>query len=278
MGLKKDVAKPKEFLQGRIAFDEEAVKKGYNLLDTWPSMVIPSECLISLSSGINAQEDVQEDLLRAEQVGKLQAERFIEERIKSNVVGFYETIKKKLKTFTSMLTTEKLAVKDKEIVIRADRDLFARLLVIREKREVSMKDFLSYSLGPAAWSLATPIGNVYKSAKSDILTCLEKKINLANQIPADAARVYDGMCIIRQLKTGFGIFGDLSDYVLKRITFNGSALIFFITDQYWKVSIKSCERTKRSRSGSIRITAMRLEEKLPKQQKKYLSLGSKRNF
>ena len=28
MGLKKDVAKPKEFLQGRIAFDEEAVKKG----------------------------------------------------------------------------------------------------------------------------------------------------------------------------------------------------------------------------------------------------------
>ena len=113
MGLKKDVAKPKEFLQGRIAFDEEAVKKGYNLLDTWPSMVIPSECLISLSSGINAQEDVQEDLLRVEQVGKLQAERFIEERIKSNVVGFYETIKKKLKTFTSMLTTEKLAVKDR---------------------------------------------------------------------------------------------------------------------------------------------------------------------
>ena len=47
-----------EFLQGRIAFDEEAVNKGYNLLDTWPSMVIPSDCLISLSSGINAQEDV----------------------------------------------------------------------------------------------------------------------------------------------------------------------------------------------------------------------------
>ena len=163
-------------------------------------------------------------------------------------------------------------------MIRVDRDLFARLLVIREKRGVSMKDFLSYSLGPAAWSLATPIGNVYKSAKSDILTCLEKKINLANQILADTARVYDGMCIIRQLKTGFGILRDLSDYVLKRITFNGSALTFFITDQYWKVSVKSCERTKRSRSGSIRITAMRFEEKLPKQQKKYLSLGLKRNF
>ena len=33
-------------------------------------MFIPSECLISLLSGINAQEAVKKDLLRAEQVGK----------------------------------------------------------------------------------------------------------------------------------------------------------------------------------------------------------------
>ena len=39
-------------------------------------------------------EDVQKDLLRAEEVGKLQAERFNAERIKRNV-GFYERIKKK---------------------------------------------------------------------------------------------------------------------------------------------------------------------------------------
>ena len=32
--LKKDVAKPKELQQGRIAFDEEAIKKCYNSLDT----------------------------------------------------------------------------------------------------------------------------------------------------------------------------------------------------------------------------------------------------
>ena len=130
-----------------------------------------------------------ERFTKAEQVGKLQAERFIEERIKSNDVGFYETIKKnKLKTLTSLLTTEK-------VVIQADHDLFARSLVIREKREVSMKDFLRYSLGPVAWSLATPIGNVYKSTKLDLFTYLEKKINLVNQIPADAARVYDGLCV-----------------------------------------------------------------------------------
>ena len=52
--LKRDVAKQKELQQGKIAFDEEAVKKCYSFLDTWQSMLIPSECLISLSSGINA--------------------------------------------------------------------------------------------------------------------------------------------------------------------------------------------------------------------------------
>ena len=189
-------------------------------------MFIPSECLISRSYGINAQEDVQKDLLRAEQVGKLPAERFIEERIKSNDVGFYETVKKnKLKTLTSMLATEKVAVKDKEVVIRADRDLFAWLLVIRETREVSMKDFVGYSLAPAVWSLLTAIGNVCKSTKSDLLTCLEKKTNLVSQIPAAASRAYDGMCIIDQLPTGLDAIGDLSDNVLKKIIITVSSLI-----------------------------------------------------
>ena len=117
--------------------------------------------------------------------------------------------------------------------------------MIREKREASMKDFLSYLLGPVAWSLATAIGNACKSTKSDLLTCLEKKINLVNQIPAGAARVYDDMCITGQSTTGFDTFGDPSDYVLKRITSNSSAPFFFITDQYRKVSIMSCQHTKR---------------------------------
>ena len=151
-----------------------------------------------LLSGINAQKVEQKDLLRAEQVGKLQAERFTEERIKSNDTGFYKTIKKnKLKTFTSILAKENVSVKDR--CCGTGWSWFVLwLLVIWEKRDVSMKDFLRYSFGPVAWSLATPTENVFKSAKSDLLTCLENKINLVNQIPPDAARMYDGMCIIRQ--------------------------------------------------------------------------------
>ena len=65
-------------------------------------------------SGINAQEVEQKDLLRAQQVGKLQAEIFIEERVEGNDTGFYKTIKKnKLKTFTSILAKENVSVKDR---------------------------------------------------------------------------------------------------------------------------------------------------------------------
>ena len=128
-----------------------------------------------------------------------------------------------------------------------------------------MKNFLKYSSSPVAWSLATPIENVCKYTKSDFLTWLENNINLVNQIPADAARVYDGMCIIRQLPTGFDNFQGISDYVLKRITSPSSALIFFFLPL---INTGKCQLSlvcAPSRSGSMRITTMRPEQMLPKQ-------------
>ena len=62
--------------------------------------------------------------------------------------------------------------------------------------------------------------------------------------------------------------------IWRTITSNDSDHIFFITDQYWKDSIKSCERNRRANTGSIRLTAARLEQKLAKQMKKYLSIDA----
>ena len=77
--------------------------------------------------------------MRAESVAKRRADEFTEQRIKHKHVEFYKTIKKnKLKTFTTMLSTQKVSVNRKDAVIRTDRFLFAKLLVIREKRGVSI--------------------------------------------------------------------------------------------------------------------------------------------
>lgn len=85
------------------------------------------------------------------------------------------------------------------------------------------------------------------------------------------ARVYDSICIIHQLPTGFNTFGYPFDYVLNSITSNSSADIFLITGQY---GIVLTDHSRQGRSGSIKITAIRPEQKLPMQQKKYLYLGS----
>ena len=58
------------------------------------------------------------------------------------------------------------------------------------------------------------------------------------------------------------------------ITSNDSDRVFFIKDQYWKDSIKSCERNRRANAGSICLIAARLEQKLPKQIKKYFSIDA----
>ena len=60
----------------------------------------------------------------------------------------------------------------------------------------------------------------------------------------------------------------------KGITVNNSAHIFFITDQYWDLTMKSCEMNRPAHSGSIRVTEYHPEQKLPKQLKDYLSIGA----
>ena len=81
---------------------------------------------------------------------------------------------------------------------------------------------------------------------------------------------------MHQLPKYLETLGDLSSYALKKITSNDSDHVFFITDQYWKDSIKSYERNRRANTGSFRLTAASLEQKLPKKMKKYLSIDVKK--
>ena len=85
--------------------------------------------------------------------------------------------------FTTMLSTQKVSVNGKDVVIRADRALFARLLVIREKRGVSIKELLQYFLDPIAWSLATREGNIFNYVKSKLQNVLEGKMSLVDSVP-----------------------------------------------------------------------------------------------
>jgi len=85
-----------------------------------------------------------------------------------SLVKFHDTLKKqKLKTFTSM-SKAKTIKKDKgeETVIRADRNLFSRMIIIAEIRQLHMQEVLKHPLGPLPSSLATSNGWPRKTSKA----------------------------------------------------------------------------------------------------------------
>ena len=70
-------------------------------------------------------------------------------------------------------------------------------------------------------------------------------------------------------------FGEVADYVLKKITMGNGRIAFFVTDQYVEYSIKSMEREKRSSGGTMRVDVLRRDQNVPKQFSKFL--GSPEN-
>ena len=116
-----------------------------------------------------------------------------------------------------------------------------------------------------------------KTVKSKLLDAAESDVDDAtvSALPDECVRVLDGMVIIQQLPSVcLATFGDISEYVLKRITSNLSKVIYMATDQYYDCSLKGSERKRHASAGNIRVQINRRDQKPPKQFKKYLSDGS----
>ena len=109
-----------------------------------------------LTSGIEANEGVRDDMMNAEENA---LGIFIKDQMESNETDMFLPIPKmKLKMFESQKGRKSCKINNKTLTLKADRDVFARLLVISKKREVSIEEGLTYSLGPIPWSLATADG------------------------------------------------------------------------------------------------------------------------
>ena len=149
------------------------------------------------------------------------------------------------------------------------------MLVVSGKRNISLKEVLKYSLGPIPWSLATAKGSFVKTPKSKLLDAIENDAHdpLVAALPERSVRIFDGMVLLQQLTSvSLSTFGEISEYLLKRITSSPAKIIYFVTDQYKDDSIKGSERQRRA-SSVIRIQISRREQKRPKQFKKYLGHG-----
>ena len=132
--------------------------------------------LINLATGVVMPSDAAIQLLNSESLGKQHLHTFVNTRLNSNEVSFWDPLRHlKIKTFASLSKkTEMKSVNEKIFTVNADRDLFARLLIAANSRDVDLKEVLSYELSTVPYSLAHTDGTLRKSAKSVLLAELEK--------------------------------------------------------------------------------------------------------
>ena len=150
--------------KSRITRDEKDVKEMTDLLfNSWlNSFSDESQPLASISTSAVPSPDIALDLAKAYLSGEAAYQDFANNRLEPEkpLVKFHDTLKKqKLKTFSSMSKTKTIKKnKGEERVICADQNLFARMVIIAESRQLHKQEVLQHPLGPLPSSLATSNG------------------------------------------------------------------------------------------------------------------------
>ncbi len=236
--------------QPRIQKDEEAVSAVVNLIQGWVNPFAEKQDLISISTAKSATRNIAYDLMKAYDIGEQSYNTFKEERLEKDppIKKFHDPIRtNKLKTFTNMFKKKVVKSNGKEMILKADRSLFARIIVMAQVRSLQMEDILSHPLGPLPWALSTPDGLMRKTNKSTLATTLQKNVRVVDQLPENSASVVDGMNLVQRVKADQVTFGDVANTVLSMALSQGSnsKRIDVVFDTYRENSIKNSERSAR---------------------------------
>ena len=271
----------KDCSPSRIARCEKSVQEVQETIASWVDPFAEgteSDDLLNISSGVVAPPNVKKDLMHARTVGEEEFQKFVENRLKTSNVGFFEPLSKlKLETFSTVLRKKIVKVKGKDIVVRADRHLMARMLVVAQSRKMDLQEVLTHELGPVPWSIACVDGSLVKTAKSTLLAVLENDLPAVDHVQRNAAWMVDAMAVLQSLTVAPGTFADLALSVFTIVTApfaNGARRVDFVVDQYPRVSIKACERGRRATQGVLRVEITHRQQKCPTQWKKFLSVNS----
>ena len=200
--------------------------------------------------------DIASDLLQANQTGEEAYQKFRSERLEkeSPETKFHNRMKKQnLKTFSSFTKRDNGNQKhNKELVLKADRNLFGHMILVSQSRNLHIKDVLAHPLGPLPWSLSNPDGSLRKTNKAALARELEKSASAVEDIGNLSACIIDGMSLVQKLKGDGKTFGEIAGSVLNFALHEGgkSTRIDVVFDVYRKTSIKNAERDNRGATSS----------------------------
>ena len=86
-----------------------------------------------------------------------------------------------------------------KVVLQADRNLFANMVLVAESRHLQMSYVLSHPLGPLPWALANGDGTLRKTSKAALVRELEQQVLQAEIIPEPSATTIDGMSLVQKM-------------------------------------------------------------------------------
>lgn len=120
----------------------------------------------------------------------------------------------KLKTFSHIKKKKQLQTNNRSIILKAERSLFGRIIVIAQELSLQMDAILSHPLGPLPCSLSTPDGLLRKTNKASLASLLQKNVQVCEEVPVNSAAIIDGMSLLQRLKGDQLTFSDIALTVL----------------------------------------------------------------
>ena len=235
--------------------DEEDVQSLANMLrETWKNPFVGNnDGLSSISTGAVPSPDAIRDMCHAREKGEDAYNDFVNERLgEDRTIDFFATLPKmKLQSFSKKSIKTKTS-SEKEIELKADKNLFSMMTLVAQSRELDMKEVFSYPLGPVPWSLSTSEGSMRKTNKAALSQALEKLAPAEDSLIANIVTIIDGMSIVQKIKGAHKTFGELAGTIFRKVLAESgsSKRLDVIFDVYRKLSIKNIERVEKRGSLS----------------------------
>lgn len=199
----------------------------------------------------------EDDILQAEQRGKIAKDKFVTERIKTHD-KFFEPIKKmNLRTMEDIGKKVKLkSSKNKEIQYRQQGNVAMQLLVQSQNPEINidLAEILKYPLTPVPFSIGTADGSLAKTDKSKGFKYLTEGLDITAAPATDKTviMIEDGNALFHSMKEIPSNFKQISEKLFNMIPKKADAI--FSTDMYLEDSVKRMERQRRGSSERLLIT------------------------
>ena len=221
--------------------------------------------LFCISSGARAPDEIANDILNAEAVGKAAFKSFTQKKLVAKTLKFHTPPRQSLEK-TKKLKSSKMNIVE---ILSAQRNLFGQLLILSEDNNLSIQKVLQYPLGSVPWALATLDGLPIKTDETKLMYQIEDDAALVHHPCIDDldAYVVDGNALLLALTALPPTFEELSDKMfsvmpkVKRVD--------FVTDTYKENSIKSAEIRRQGTSDACLVIGP--STKLPKEWKSFLS-------